>query len=69
MCVACGNLVDGDGVKMKGEEKVYHTHCLTCSSCTNTIEGKFFTLDGKVVCDACAKDQVKTLIMLKSCYV
>ena len=55
MCVACGNLVDGNGVKMKREENVYHTHCLTCSYCTNTIEGKLMMLDGKVVCDACAK--------------
>jgi hypothetical protein len=62
MCEACGNLVDGDGVMMKGEEKVYHSHCLTCSNCTNTIEGKFITQDGKVVCGACATDQVKTLI-------
>ena len=42
-------------MKMKGEEKVYHTHCLTCSYCTNTIEGKFFTIDGQVVCGACAR--------------
>jgi len=55
LCCLCGKLVDGDGVKMKGEEKVYHTHCLTCSYCTNTIEGKFFTIDGQVVCGACAR--------------
>ena len=64
----CGELVDGDGVVMKEEEKmgekmvmqekVYHSHCLTCSYCTNTIEGKFFTQDGKVVCGVCAKEQV-----------
>ena len=42
------------------EEKVYHSHCLTCSYCTNTIEGKFFTQDGSVVCGPCASDQVST---------
>ena len=66
----CGELVDGDGVVMKAEdkvnkeegvkkeEKVYHSHCLTCSYCTNTIEGKFFTQSGKVVCGRCASQQV-----------
>jgi len=66
-CVVCGELVDGDGVVMKEEEqvdkekeeRVYHSHCLTCSFCTNTIEGKFYTQSGKIVCGACAAKQVE----------
>ena len=48
------------GEEGEKEEKVYHIHCLTCSYCTNTIEGKFFTQDGSVVCGPCASDQVST---------
>jgi len=71
VCLVCGNLVDGDGVIMKENEKnessktngkdrkVYHSHCLTCSYCTNTIEGKFFTQDGKIVCNVCAATQIE----------
>ena len=78
-CMACGKLVDGDGVmlekdekvmmmkeKGKEQEKVYHRHCLTCSYCTNTIEGKFFTQDGSVVCGPCASDQVITQAVHKT---
>jgi len=75
-CEVCGDLVDGDGVVMKEEEKldkekkevgmkeerVYHSHCLTCSYCTNTIQGKFYTQSGKIVCGGCAATQVENKV-------
>ena len=54
------------GEEGQKEEKVYHIHCLTCSYCTNTIEGKFFTQDGSVVCGPCASDQVITQAVHKT---
>ena len=54
------------GEKEEKEENVYHIHCLTCSCCTNSIEGKFFTQDGSVVCGPCASDQVITQAVHKT---
>ena len=55
-CMACGKLVDGDGVKLveedkfmkdKEQEKVYHRHCLTCSRCTKLYWESFSPLMGQ----------------------
>ena len=43
------------------KERVYHSHCLTCSYCTNTIQGKFYTQSGKIVCGGCAATQVNKI--------
>ena len=74
-CMACGKLVDGDGVKLeeedkfmkdKEQEKVYHRHCLTCSRCTKAILGKFFTIGGAAVCHSCAKTEVSRVLLVLS---
>ena len=78
--MACGKLVDGDGVKLeekdklmmieekdKEQEKVYHRQCLTCSRCTKAILGKFFTIGGAAVCHSCAKTEVRCVLLILSC--
>ena len=73
--MACGKLVDGDGVKLeeedkfmkdKEQEKVYHRHCLTCSRCTKAILGKFFTIGGAAVCHSCVKTKVSYILLVLS---
>ena len=78
-CMACGKLVDGDGVKLeeedklmmmkekdKEQEKVYHRHCLTCSHCITAILGKFFTIGGAAVCHSCANTDVSCVLLILS---
>jgi hypothetical protein len=77
--MACGELVDGDGVKLevddklmmmeendKEQEKVYHRQCLTCSRCTKAILGEFFTIGGAAVCHSCAMTKVRCVLLILS---
>ena len=73
--MACGKVVDGDGVKLqeklmmmkekaKEQEKVYHRHYLTCSRRTKAILGKFFPIGGAAVCHSCAEAKVRCNLLV-----
>ena len=68
-CETCGKLVEGEGVMMEEKEgrtkqekkkkKVYHPECLNCSYCSKAILGKFYKIGDSVVCNSCAKIEVR----------
>ena len=50
--------------KDKEEKKVYHRGCLSCSKCSKSVLGKFFTIGGDVVCHPCAKIEVTITLLV-----
>jgi len=57
-CTSCGKMVDGESVVIKGsEEKVFHKECVTCTKCSEPIEGKYFVEDGNMICHGCLEKE------------
>ena len=57
-CCVCGDIVDGDGVKIGEDDsgqRIYHTDCVRCGVCNDVIHGKIITVDNKFVCSQCAQ--------------
>ena len=54
---------EGKG-KDQEQKKVYHRECLSCSKCSKSVLGKFFTIGGDVVCHSCAKIEVRITLLV-----
>ena len=48
-------------------KKMYHRECLSCSKCSKSVLGKFFTISGAVVCHSCAKIEVRITLYVMYC--
>ena len=59
-CGICDKPVSSEGVVIKDrKEEVFHSECLKCVKCSEPLEGKFFTLDGDIICEKCIAKEVK----------
>jgi len=52
-CHSCSLPVVTGGGYAQGQ--LYHQHCFKCQDCSSKLEGKFFTRDGKHLCQTCYK--------------
>ena len=50
---------EGRTKQEKRKKKVYNQECLKCSYCSKAILGKFFKIGDSVVCNSCAKLEVR----------
>ena len=60
-CGICEGPVSSEGVVLEDRrEEVFHLECLTCVKCSHPLDGKFFTLDGELICEKCIAKEVRT---------
>ena len=59
-CGICEGPVTTEGVVLKDKkEEVFHAECLQCVKCSEPLEGKFFTMEGEIICEKCIAKEVK----------
>eukprot|EP00294_Goniomonas_avonlea_P001454 CAMPEP_0114548926 /NCGR_PEP_ID=MMETSP0114-20121206/5249_1 /TAXON_ID=31324 /ORGANISM="Goniomonas sp, Strain m" /LENGTH=309 /DNA_ID=CAMNT_0001733563 /DNA_START=9 /DNA_END=938 /DNA_ORIENTATION=- len=51
-CGICSKNLEGEITRV-GDER-YHPECFTCSKCSIKLGAKFFSLEGKYLCETCA---------------
>jgi len=54
-CVSCQQDIDASRPGCMASGKAYHQSCFKCSSCLHEIEGRYFMIEEKPVCDNCYK--------------
>ena len=60
-CGICEGPVISDGVVLKDKKNdVFHSECLKCVKCSQPLDGKFFTMEGEIICEKCIAKEVKT---------
>ena len=58
-CGICKEPVSSNGVVIEdSKDDVFHSKCLKCAKCSHPPEGKFFTMDGEIICEKCIAKEV-----------
>ncbi|CAI8032732.1 Paxillin [Geodia barretti] len=53
-CGGCGSRIGGDQLWVEALDQQWHSHCFTCTSCRNPLEGgSFFAKLGRPYCKNC----------------
>ena len=50
-CTKCGETISADLIRPKETGLPYCPECFTCEECGQRIDGKYYDLDGKTVCE------------------